>query len=114
MITGLFWCPKKFREVLDLKVKEIGARRNIDGPQIVRVDSFDEETYARPTYIESNSFMYPFQEIVNTYGVPLYKEVNPAPFASVTFPFLFGVMFGDVFHGLILTVFAIVLCFKTF
>jgi len=46
--------------------------------------------------------------------VPLYKEVNPAVFAGVTFPFLFGVMFGDVFHGVILTVFAAVLCFKDF
>lgn len=58
--------------------------------------------------------MWPFQEIVNTYGVPLYKEINPALYAAVTFPFLFGVMFGDIFHGVILFTFAIVLCFKTF
>ena len=58
--------------------------------------------------------MFPFQEIVNTYGVPLYKEINPGIFAAVTFPFLFGVMFGDVFHGLILLAFAVILCFKNF
>lgn len=51
---------------------------------------------------------------MDTYGVPLYKELNPAVFASVTFPFLFGVMFGDVFHGVILTVFAIALCLQNF
>jgi V-type H+-transporting ATPase subunit a len=32
----------------------------------------------------------------------MYKEVNPAVFACVSFPFLFGVMFGDMGHGLIL------------
>jgi V-type H+-transporting ATPase subunit a len=51
-----------------------------------------------------------YQEIVNTYGVPLYKEVNPAYFTCVTFPFLFGVMFGDIGHGVALLVTAIFLC----
>jgi V-type H+-transporting ATPase subunit a len=39
---------------------------------------------------------------VETYGVPSYKEANPAFFATVTFPFLFGVMFGDIAHGLLI------------
>lgn len=45
-----------------------------------------------------------FQEIVDTYGVPSYKEINPAVYTQVTFPFLFGVMFGDIGHGLMLFV----------
>jgi V-type H+-transporting ATPase subunit a len=32
----------------------------------------------------------------------MYKEVNPAVFACISFPFLFGVMFGDMGHGLLL------------
>jgi V-type H+-transporting ATPase subunit a len=47
--------------------------------------------------------------IVDTYGVPNYKEVNPAVFACVTFPFLFGVMFGDIMHGGLLLGFALYL-----
>ena len=40
--------------------------------------------------------------VVDTYGVPMYKEANPAVFACVSFPFLFGVMFGDMGHGFFL------------
>ena len=36
--------------------------------------------------------------IVDTYGVPKYKEANPALFCTVIFQFLFAVMFGDVMH----------------
>ena len=42
----------------------------------------------------------------------MFKEVNPAVFTIVTFPFLFGVMFGDIMHGIILLTFAIILCFS--
>ena len=47
---------------------------------------------------------------MNTYGVPRYREINPAIFNIVTFPFLFGVMFGDIGHGSLLFLFASYLC----
>ena len=40
----------------------------------------------------------------------MFQEINPAIFAIVTFPFLFGVMFGDIGHGLLLLVAGIILC----
>ena len=59
-----------------------------------------------------NEFVWPFHEIVVTYGVPTYKEINPTTFNIVTFPFLFGLMFGDIGHGFLLFLFAAYLCFK--
>jgi V-type H+-transporting ATPase subunit a len=44
--------------------------------------------------------------ITDTYGIPTYKEINPSIFSCVTFPFLFGMMFGDMGHGGLLFIFA--------
>lgn len=65
-----------------------------------------------PTSFSRNAYTCSAQEIVETYGIPRYKEANPSYFTTVTFPFLFGVMFGDIAHGLILFLFGLLLCFK--
>jgi len=62
-----------------------------------------------PTHFKVNEFTSSFQEIVSTYGIPLYKEINPAYFTIITFPFLFGVMFGDVGHGSFILFIAVLL-----
>jgi V-type H+-transporting ATPase subunit a len=49
---------------------------------------------------------------VDTYGIPGYKEINPAVFAIATFPFLFGMMFGDIGHGAIYLMIGIVMILK--
>merc|ERR1719159_1582954 len=65
-----------------------------------------------PTYIKSNQFLAPFQELINTYGIPKYKEANPACLYCVTFPFMFGIMYGDVGHGTMLFLVGLFLVFK--
>ena len=55
-----------------------------------------------PTHLPTTRFSAGFQALVDTYGVPRYREINPGVFAIVLFPFLFGIMFGDVGHGALL------------
>ena len=56
-----------------------------------------------PTHFHTNEFTSITQVVVDTYGVPTYKECNPAVFTLVTFPFQFGIMFGDFGHAIFIT-----------
>ncbi|KAI5168573.1 V-type H+-transporting ATPase subunit a [Pancytospora epiphaga] len=55
-----------------------------------------------PTYFHTSRFNEAFQGFTNVFGVPKYREINPAMFLIFSFPFMFGAMFGDILHGLIL------------
>jgi V/A-type H+/Na+-transporting ATPase subunit I len=54
-----------------------------------------------PVSLFSNKLLAPFQTLVTTYGRPRYDELDPTILMTITFPLLFGAMFGDVGHGLI-------------
>lgn len=64
-----------------------------------------------PTLFITNEFTGAFQLVVDTYGVARYKEFNPNLFTIITFPFLFGVMYGDVGHSSILLLVSLYLIF---
>ena len=78
----------------------------------VQFEEILTHTLTPPTYFEINDFVWPFHEVVMTYGTPKYKEINPTVFNIVTFPFLFGIMFGDIGHGGLLLLVSIYICLQ--
>lgn len=76
-------------------------------PQFIPIESPE-----KPTLFDLNSVTRTPYEILSAYGTPHYKEANPAMFNLVTFPFMFGVMFGDIAHGLALFSFGLLLIFS--
>uniref|UniRef100_A0A7N6A5I5 V-type proton ATPase subunit a n=1 Tax=Anabas testudineus TaxID=64144 RepID=A0A7N6A5I5_ANATE len=98
------WCPVAKLPELQSALRE-GGRKSGSG-----VDSFYNRLpspTSPPTLFPLNSFTAGFQNIVDAYGVASYREVNPAVYTIITFPFLFAVMFGDVGHGLLMTLAAV-------
>uniref|UniRef100_A0A8B9KIE8 V-type proton ATPase subunit a n=1 Tax=Astyanax mexicanus TaxID=7994 RepID=A0A8B9KIE8_ASTMX len=98
------WCPVSKLLLLQSALIE-GTRKSGSS-----VDSFYNRLPAPtspPTLFNTNSFTSGFQSIVDAYGIASYREVNPAVYTIITFPFLFAVMFGDVGHGFLMTLAAL-------
>lgn len=55
-----------------------------------------------PIALENPTPLRAFQSLVTTYGRPGYEELDPTPLLALTFPLIFGLMFGDAGHGLLL------------
>ncbi|CAG06270.1 unnamed protein product, partial [Tetraodon nigroviridis] len=98
------WCPTAKLPELQSALREGGRKSGST------VDSFYNRLATStppPTLFPLNSFTTGFQNIVDAYGVADYREVNPAVYTIITFPFLFAVMFGDVGHGILMTLAAL-------
>lgn len=55
-----------------------------------------------PVLLKTPDFFKPFERMVMGFSYPKYGEINPTiPFA-LTFLIFFGIMFGDVGHGIVL------------
>jgi len=108
IFQGLVWCPSSFN--FEQKITEVIRNTGLNGLSVEKAPK-DFDSLIQPTLIKTNDFSISAQLIVDTYGVPSYKEVNPAYLTTITFPFFFGVMFGDIMHGSILLAFGIYLLF---
>lgn len=107
-LVGHFWIPETRLDYLGDALNMLKSRPEFQGFTISE-ESPKELDLHPPTRFQKNIFLSPFQEIVNTYGIPRYREINPAIFTSITFPFLFGLMYGDIGHGTFLFLFGLFL-----
>lgn len=100
-----FWLPESGTTYIEDALFVLNQRKELGGFRVMP-DIIQNEDQP-PTRFKENELLHQYQKIVDTYGVPRYKEINPAVISSVTFPFLFGLMFGDIAHGFILFLFGI-------
>ncbi|CAD8069646.1 unnamed protein product [Paramecium primaurelia] len=102
IFTGNFWLPEGLETLVEDKLRN-AMQNSIERFPTGQIQEMKpKQGDLAPTYFNLNEVTIPFQEIVNTYGIPRYQEVNPGLFTVITFPFLFGVMFADIAHGFLL------------
>uniref|UniRef100_A0A8C2B6D3 V-type proton ATPase subunit a n=1 Tax=Cyprinus carpio TaxID=7962 RepID=A0A8C2B6D3_CYPCA len=103
------WCP-----VSDLDSIQFALRRGTErsGSTVPSILNRMQTKQTPPTFNKTNKFTSGFQNIVDAYGIGTYREINPAPYTIITFPFLFAVMFGDMGHGLLMTCAALYLVIR--
>jgi len=60
-----------------------------------------------PTKMEIPKIFKPFESILKMYGTPNSNEIIPTIFMAITMPIIFGLMFPDIGHGLLVLLFAL-------
>uniref|UniRef100_A0A915PKI0 V-type proton ATPase subunit a n=1 Tax=Setaria digitata TaxID=48799 RepID=A0A915PKI0_9BILA len=104
------WCPVADLNRIQLALKRGTEESGSTVPSIL--NRMSGITEAPPTFHRVNKFTRGFQNIVDAYGIASYREINPAPYTIITFPFLFAVMFGDCGHGLVMLLCALFFIYR--
>lgn len=95
------WCPERF--VPGLTPLLLTVQQESGSAVPIEMSTVEPKARATlqnpiPTYLEKNGFNSSFQSLNDAYGVPNYDELNGGAFYCM-YPFLFGVMFGDIGHA---------------
>src|SRR6266487_5865568 len=74
------------------------------GHQISHGESLEngfEASYRQtpPTLVRVPGWTKPLQSVIDNFGIPSYHETNPLVFMILTFPLIYGLMFGDFGEG---------------
>lgn len=91
------WTPKEEVE----NVIE-GINEETGGFSVVEVREPKREDVRVPSLLNNPRIIKPFESVVKMYGHPLYNDIDPTLITAIIFPILFGLMFPDMGHGLLL------------
>lgn len=92
------WIPSDTIKEIENKLKSIkSVEWTID-------DAKNHMDKSPPVKLKYNWFSKPYKFYVDMYGVPKYNEIDPTTFVAITYTILFGAMFGDFGHGIVLAI----------
>ncbi|MDA3958965.1 V-type ATPase 116kDa subunit family protein [Oceanispirochaeta sp.] len=103
--TVLFsgWLPTELKAPLELVLYQAAQRRCF--LEWHEPGEITKETKGRvtvPVQLKNPGFLKPFEMLVKNFSLPEYGSIDPTPFVAVLYLMMFGLMFGDAGHGLVL------------
>ncbi|HMD89749.1 MAG TPA: V-type ATPase 116kDa subunit family protein [Anaerolineaceae bacterium] len=96
LIVG--WVPTAQLDTLIERIKQVSKETLVETYSIKRSGANQNV----PVSLKNSKWLKPFQMLVTTYATPCYGEIDPTWLIAITFPVIFGAMFGDVGQGLVL------------
>lgn len=96
-VTGWTTAPAELQPLL----RRAGIKAIVRFPPDVHLGS-------GPVGLPRSGWLAPFEVFLALYGTPDENEIDPRPLLAVIVPLLFGYMFPDVGHGLVLAAFGYV------
>lgn len=114
--TCLFsgWLPESRRPAFVTELEEVTQNRTIiDITPAEAVESVRGGQIEVPVKLRNPAFFKPFEMLTAGYGLPRYQTIDPTPILGVSFLLMFGLMFGDVGHGLVLALTGLWLALKS-
>lgn len=95
MLTG--WIPAAEEEPFK------NAMDDIEGVECTFENPEEVAHHTPPVKLKNCRLFRAYEYFVDMYGVPRYNEIDPTAFVAITYTLLFGIMFGDLGQGLIVS-----------
>ena len=92
------WTPSMGLQELTERVRLVSKETLIETYPTRRSESQKDV----PVFLQHSKALQSFQMMVTTYARPRYGELDPTLLLAVTFPLIYGAMFGDVGQGIVL------------
>ena len=98
------YCPTRLSKKLSAELEKLPGVQTVEVPIKPKDASPDV-----PVRLHNNVIFRPFEMFVKMYGLPAYNGFDPTPYVAVTYCLMFGMMFGDVGQGLLVSLLGLVL-----
>lgn len=97
------WVPEDSESELSTQLDKI------DGVEYSIEKADSDKKHKPPVKLKNNWFSRPFETFIDMYGLPDYNDIDPTCFVAITYTLMYGIMFGDLGHGLVLALIGAIL-----